>query len=228
MLQRPATAPPDWSQEHTQAAVRDVVLRHSPDFVMLQELPGVVPYVETHDMIRANPISHSGNLATLIGHHLLDDEPGDQEPVATVVPGCGLLTTLIPLDLTIANVHLNPGPGPDAARERLAQLEAVVTASPTTDLVIIGDTNTRTDEERDIAALRLTGTRPPEPTWNSKRNPFRSDGHEFVAFFSRYFATDAVVVTDLAVLSDEPVTAAGHTFHLSDHYAFTGSISRRD
>lgn len=218
MLERSADAPVDWSQEHTQAAVREVILDLSPDVVLLQELPGIVPYVETHAMLKANPMSHSGNLATLVGHHLMDEEI-----LVAVVPGCGLLATFVDRDLTIANVHLAPGSA--GTQDRLAQLEAIIAASPTSDLLVAGDTNTRTSEEADVAALGLRGSRPPEPTWNGRKNRFRGHSGDFIAYFSRYFATRDVLVKDLTVLSNRAQEVDGATFDLSDHYGFAGTVS---
>jgi hypothetical protein len=220
MLERSEQAPPDWGQEHTQTEVRTVVLDESPDLVLFQELPGIVPYVETHDMIRSNPRSHSGNLATLVGHDVMDEQP-----TFTAIAGVGLLTTFVDRDLTVANVHLAPGKA--GAQLRLEQLQAVVDASPTADLAVIGDTNTRTDEEQAIAQLGLTGPRPPEPTWNGRKNRFRGRSGEFLAYFSRPFVTADLQVTELRVLSDRWVAVDGARFHLSDHFGFAGSISNR-
>lgn len=217
MLERSPDAPADWEQDHTMAAVRDIMLELSPDVILYQELPGVVPFVETHDMVRANPMSHSGNLATLIGNHLAD-EPID----VAVVQGCAILVTFVERDLTVANVHL--APGAVSADLRLEQLQAVIEAAPTNDVLVAGDTNTRMAEEPDIAALGLVGKRPPEPTWNGHQNRFRGPEGEFIAFFSRYFATKDIRVDDVAVLSNRAVEVAGRSFHLSDHYGFMGTV----
>ncbi len=217
MLERARDAPTDWEQDHTMAAVRDIMLELSPDIILYQELPGVVPFVETHDMLRANPRSHSGNLATLVGNHLADE----QIDVA-VVDGCAVLATFVERDLTVANVHL--APGAVSADLRLEQLEAIIDASPTSDLLVAGDTNTRLAEEVDVAALGLHGQRPPEPTWNGHQNRFRGAEGEFIAFFSRHFSTRDVRVDHVAVLSDRSVEVAGRSFHLSDHYGFMGTV----
>lgn len=221
MLERSSEAPPDWGQEHTQAEVRTVVLDESPDLVLFQELPGIVPYVETHDMVRANPLSHSGNLATLAGHDLMEEETS-----FVALKGIGLLLTFIERDLTIANVHLAPGRG--EAELRLDQLRAVIDASPTADLAVIGDTNTRTDEEDDIATLGLRGTRPPEPTWNGRKNRFRGESGNFIAYFSRFFATSSLRIDDVRVLSERQISVEQYAFHLSDHFGFCGTISTTD
>lgn len=218
MLERPAAAPLDWEQEHTQAEVRDVILDRSPDVVAFQELPGVVPFVETHDMVKANPMTHSGNLATLIGNDLIEE--GD--PTALVVPGCALLTVLFDA-VTVANVHLAPGPGQGAIRKD--QLEQIVDAAPTDAVLIIGDTNTRLDEEPELAALGLGGPRPPKPTWDSKQNRFRTSGPGFVAFFTRCFTAGDLTVSDLVVLSSPTTDVGTGPFHVSDHYALYGTVS---
>lgn len=220
MLTRSRQAPPWWTQEHAEAAVRERVLDWSPDLVTLQELPGIVPYVETHDMVRANPRSHSGNLATLVGNHLLDDLGDGARPV--VVPRCGLLVTFPAWDLTVANVHLAPGRG--ASGLRLAQLQAVLASAPTREVLVLGDTNSRTAEESTISSLGLAAPRPPRPTWDGRRNPFNGPSGDFVAYFTRCLVTPGVRVVDQTVHPGR-VEADGTSFHLSDHFALEVSIS---
>lgn len=224
MLSRSQEAPPSWTQEQTEAEVRDLLLRWSPDLVTFQELPGVVPYVETHDMVRANPRSHSGNLATLVGNHLIDGSDwGDHAglPTPIVVDGCGLLVAFADLDLSVANVHLAPGRG--AAGTRMAQLQAVSSRAPTSDVVIVGDTNIRVAEEPAIESLGLQAPRPPRPTWDGRRNRFHGPDGEFVANFTRVLATPGVRVTEQIVRSGG-LTIDGHAFHLSDHFALEVTI----
>lgn len=210
LLERSAEAPLSWTVEHTEAMVRQAVLAAAPDVVAFQELPGLVPFVESHAMMQANPRSHSGNLATLVKRDLLA-----MDPSVRTVPGCAILTTFDPLHLTIANVHLTPGPGGGPAR--LDQLAAIVEASPTEALMIVGDTNTRVQEAPALADAGLLGDAPPSPTWDSKRNHFRHRGAAFTAYFTRWFATPGVSVTGVHVL-DQPLEIDGHRFHLSDHY----------
>lgn len=216
LLERPADAPMSWTQSHTEAAVRDVVLAEKPDVVLLQELPGLVPFVETHGMVPANPKSHSGNLATLVGHDLLATKP-----TVSVVEGFAVLTTFAEADLTIANVHLMSGAG--AQDQRLMQISKVVESAPTDRLVIVGDTNTRVEEANDLASLGLATEKPPSPTWDSRRNRFRSTGPEFSAYFTRWFAGGSVTVRDVGV-HNAPTQFEGHRFHLSDHFALSGVI----
>ena len=210
LLEGSAEAPLSWTVEHTEAMVRQALLEASPDVVAFQELPGLVPFVETHAMMQANPRSHSGNLATLVKSDLLT-----MDPSVHTVAGCAILTTFGPLDLTIANVHLTPGPGGGAAR--LEQLAAIVEASPTEALVIIGDTNTRVQELPALADAGLLSDAPPRPTWDSKRNHFRQGGAAFTAYFTRWFASPGVSVTGVRVL-DQPLEIDGHRFHRSDHH----------
>ncbi len=219
MIERSAEAPPQWDVSDTEAAVRDRVLVLAPDLVLFQELPGFVPFVESHGMVRANPRSHSGNLATLVG---LDRMV--REPVVTVVPGCALLTTLAEPALTVANVHLAPGPG--AIGERLEQVAAVVAASPTEALLIVGDTNTRRAEIGAIEAAGLVTAKPPRPTWDSRRNRFRP-GPEYSAYFTRWFASPAVTVSRIKVWH-QPLRHDRYQFHLSDHYALSGTVTLRE
>ncbi len=223
LLERSAQAPPAWDQAAAEAEVRDRVLVVAADVVLLQELPGLVPYVETHDMIRANPRSHSGHLATLVTHELMATEPAHR-----VVPGCAILTTFTGAGagpaLTVANVHLASGPGASATAERLAQLADVVEASPTEALLVVGDTNTRAAEMAAVEAAGLATVRPPRPTWDSRRNRFRAGGAEFSAHFTRWFASPGVTVSEVAVWH-QPLVVDGHRFHLSDHFALSGRVT---
>lgn len=225
MFERSDEAPPQWEQFNTEAEVRNLILAGEPDIVCFQELPRLVPYVETHDLLPATPTSHSGNLATLVTHPLAGLEPPVQ-----VVTGCAVLATFVsPTDdeapFTVANVHLEAGRG--AGGRRLEQLAEVVEASPTPRLLIVGDTNLRLEEADALADAGFTGARPPQPTWDSRRNRFRRGGHEFTAYFTRWFASPGLVVGDVKV-HRQPVEADGHRFHLSDHYALSGVVSLTD
>lgn len=220
MFERAAGAPPHWDQDDTEAAVRETILDMAPDVVLFQELPGLVPYVETHDMVRANPRTHSGNLATLVTHAVMK-----QRPSPLVVTRTAVLTTFPDLDLTVANVHLAPGKGAEA--ERRHQLRVVLEASPTENLAIIGDANTRRAEMDAIVDLGLSDHPPPSPTWNSRRNVFRPDGAAFVAFFTRTFTRGSVTITDQRVV-DHPIGVEGRSFFLSDHFALAGTIDFAD
>lgn len=227
LLERSAEAPPAWDQAASEAAVRDRVLAVAPDVVLLQELPGLVPYIETHDMIRANPRTHSGYLATLVTHELMATEPTHR-----VVAGCAVLTTFTGVGagvgggpaLTVADVHLTPGPGAAATGHRLAQLADVVEASPTEALLIVGDTNTRAAEMAAVEAAGLVTVRPPRATWDSRRNRFRAGGAEFTAHFTRWFASPAVTVSEVTVWH-QPLVVDGHRFHPSDHFALSGRVT---
>lgn len=177
----------------------------------------MVPYVETHGMVPRNPSTHSGNLATLLSHALL--ESADSRP--RVVEGAALLTVLPPLELTIANVHLTPGPG--AADRRLAQMREIVEVTPTRHLLVVGDTNSRLAEAADFRELGLRGDKPPAPTWNSRRNRFDGSVPEFSAYFTRWFASRDMEVEEVRVWDDAHVEHEGSCFELSDHYALSGT-----
>ncbi len=218
MFDQPAEAPHGWTQSHTEAVVRELVLAVEPDVVLFQELPGLVPYVETHAMVKANPQSHSGHLATLVAHPLMEAA----EPRIDIVDRCGLLVTFDHLDLTIANVHLESGKGADG--ERLAQVVAVAEAAPGGRLVIAGDTNTRISELADIESLGLVSTKPPQPTWDSRRNRFRDGMPEFSAYFTRWISGGPVRVDGVTVHT-EAFEYEGRSFHISDHYALSGTIT---
>ena len=216
MLERSASAPLYWDASATEAAVRDTVLELDPDVVLYQELPGLVPFVETHSMMPANPRSHSGNLATLVANQHMDAAPS-----VRVVDGFAILTTFREPQLTIANVHLAAGKA--AAPDRLMQISKVIEASPTAELVIIGDTNMRLSEADTLIDLGFSGDKPPHVTWDSRRNQFRSDMPEFSAYFTRWFASPGVMVTDVAV-HHEPHEYDDVQFYLSDHFALSGSV----
>jgi len=218
LMARPHDAPAHWELHDTEAFVRQSILDRSPAIVVLQELPGLVPFVETHAMVGANPRTHSGNLATLVDHEFMEPEP----TWATV----GSFCLLIQLgQLTLANVHLASGPG--AADERLEQLSSIRAAAPTEALLVVGDTNTRIGEEAAIAKLGLGGERPPVPTWDSKKNTFRADSAEFSAYFSRWFSSANVHVDTPWVDDSSPLEAGSGQFFVSDHFACGATASVR-
>ncbi len=210
MFERSADAPTYWGHSDIEAAVRDTVIAVAPDIVVLQELPGLVPFVETHDMIRSNPRTHSGNLATLVAHSLMATDPD-----AVTVTKTAVLAVLPDEGVTVANVHLAPGRG--SIEQRHHQLRVVLEASPTDRVVVVGDTNTRVDEEYALADLGLDAPRPPGPTWDGHRNRFRGDAGAFRAYFTRAFTTGPVSIVEQQIL-DEPLRVDGCVFHLSDHF----------
>ncbi len=217
MLERSQQAPSLWSVANTEQEVRTSVLAHQPDLVLFQELPGMVPFIETHSMLRANPVSHQGHLATLVRTPLMAPAP----KVTTVV-GAAVLGTFE--ELTVANVHLAPGRA--AWETRLDQLRMIIEASPTEALVVIGDTNTRPDEEQAIAELGLTGALPPRPTWNSHANRFHLRAGRFTSYFTRWFASEGLIGEEVEVWN-RPVVHDDHRFFLSDHFALSGRITQR-
>ncbi len=224
MLERSAQAPQAWQQFHTEAAIRDEVLAIEPDVVCWQELPRQVPFVETLDLLPATTRSHSGNLATLVTHELKEATP---PPTIQVVDHIGLLATFGggPFDpgaFTIANVHLEPGPG--AADRRLEQISQVVGKCPTQRLLIVGDTNMRLGEGEVLFEAGFSGDKPPHATWDSRRNKFRFGGNEFNAYFTRWFASPGLRVDDV-VVHRTPVEFQETPFFLSDHYALSGTVT---
>ncbi len=200
-----------WGQVDSEAVVRQTILDLKPDVICFQELPGVVPYVETHDMIRANPRSHSGNLAVLVTHQLMATEPTFSSVTRTAVvvdfPGA---------DLAVANVHLAPGKG--GAEDRIHQLSVTLAAAKSANVAVVGDTNLRVDEDEALTSIGLSGDLPPKPTWDGYRNGFRGDKGRFRAYFTRALSTQDVVITKQEVI-DFPTEAYDHRFHVSDHFA---------
>jgi endonuclease/exonuclease/phosphatase family metal-dependent hydrolase len=218
MLERSASAPLYWDISNTEAIVRETVLDLKPDVVLYQELPGLVPFVETHSLVPANPRSHSGHLATLVQNQL-----AATELAVHTVDRSAILTTFVDLGLTIANVHLVPGRG--AGPDRLMQITQVIEASPTVPLLIVGDTNMRVEEAETLVDLGFSGEKPPHATWDSRRNRFRAEMHEFSAYFTRWFASPGVSVSDVQV-HRQPIRDGDHNFFISDHYAMSGHVSR--
>lgn len=216
LFDRSDDAPLYWQTDHTEAKVRELVLQLNPDFVFFQELPGLVPYVETHDMVPANQKSHSGDIATLAKKELMD------ELKSWPVPGA-VLTEFKSIGLTVANVHLRAGSGDQWYR--VANLNDIQKEIKTDALLVVGDTNTRLSEEKHIKQLGLIGEKPPEPTWDSRANRFRPGGREYTAYYTRYFHTDNLKVSDVKVWS-EPITVDKFEFHLSDHFPMSGKVQR--
>jgi hypothetical protein len=91
-------------------------------------------------------------------------------------------------------------------------------------LLIVGDTNMRVDEAETLVDLGFSGEKPPHATWDSRRNRFRADMPEFSAYFTRWFASPGVSVSDVQV-HRAPVEDGSHRFFISDHYALSGHVS---
>ena len=207
-------APAGWSQEHAEAKVRELVLQLDPDFVCFQELPGLVPYVETHDLLPANTESHSGNIATLVRNEMKD------EVQATAIGRFAVTAKIESRNITLANVHL--APSQEGADKRIRMLQTLIQRCETPGLVVVGDTNTRVAEEEKIEKIGLVGERPPRATWDTKANLFRAGGGKFTAYFTRYFHNREVVVDEVEVWDDK-VEHNETQFHLSDHFPLSGS-----
>ncbi|MDB2318068.1 hypothetical protein N9V88_00615 [bacterium] len=215
LLENSHAAPLGWRMDQAESLVRERVLAVDPDFVCFQELPGLVPYVETHDLIPANTVSHSGNLATLVRRELLD------QVESRAVGRSAVLSAIESAGISIANVHLPPGGHGKA--ERLAVIERIVSICPTPKLLVLGDTNTRIGETSAIEGLGVRGELPPAPTWDSRRNRFRHEGKRFTAYFTRYFHSDGVRVKDVKVFNQSWNVDGAH-FFLSDHFALAGRV----
>lgn len=216
MMNRAALAPQYWELCDTEEIVREQVLAKKPDVVHFQELPGLVPYVETHGMVPANPQSHSGNLATLVSHELIESGISHQ-----TIEGFALLTNFHSYNLTIANVHL--APGKSASHIRKSQISKIVAASHTEHLAIIGDTNTRSSEIETIEAAGLTAPKLSAPTWNSYKNRFHATTPRFRAYFTRCFTHPNITTQEMQVLEGH-VIRNGKEFFVSDHFALFGQM----
>jgi len=216
MLENSYQAPANWRMDQAESKVRERILEVSPDFVFFQELPGLVPYVETHELVPANTISHSGNIATLVRKDLF------KSIESYTIAGFAVVTSVPSQDITIANVHLEPGKNGDY--KRLDSIKRIVNRCKTSGLLIVGDTNTRTTEEESFEQIGLIGKRPAKATWNSRTNLFRKNGRKYTAYYTRYFHSQNLSVSKVKVWSD-PLSIDGKKFHLSDHFAMSGSVS---
>lgn len=209
MMQRSAQAPHHWTMEHTEEAVRSFAESRDPDIICFQELPGLVPYLDTHSLVPSVTVSHSGHIATLIRTELIEEVEHSAEDGFAVVSQIG--------GLSIANVHLAPGPAGVPMRkamvERLAQIEGP--------LAIVGDTNMRMSEWAEMGDLKAA--KPPTPTWDSRRNAFNEEIPEFSAYFTNVLVRE-VSVTDLLVYTQRQ-SFMEHDFFLSDHFPLGGTLS---
>lgn len=223
MLERSAEAPLAVQDFHIEEAVREFTLSIEPDVVCWQELPNKVPFVETLDLMQATTRSHSGQMATLVAK---DSPLAASEPTIQAVDGVGLLSTFPEHDgrpaFTVGNVHLEPGKG--GAGRRLEQLGELVSKSPTELLVVTGDTNMRLADVEFVANAGFTTPKPQRPTWNSKRNRFRDEGHEFTAYFTRMFASPGIELSN-TVVHDTPAEVDGTKFYWSDHFALSAELT---
>jgi len=208
MMQRSAEAPHQWSLEQTEDAVRSFVSARDPDVVCFQELPGLVPYLDTHSLVPSVTVSHSGHIATLVRSSMMEEaQHSTQEGFGVVVNLAGL---------SIANVHL--APGPDGAPMRKAMLEQI--AKVDGPLAVIGDTNMRMAEWEDLGDL--AAAKPPTPTWDSRRNRFNAEIPEFSAYFTNVI-TRSVQPGDLVVYTQRH-QHLDRQFFLSDHYPLGGQL----
>lgn len=215
MMNTSAAAPAGWRIDETEALIRERVLDHEIDVVCFQELPAMVPYIETHDLAPANTISHSGTIATVIHKNIFEGM------VCRAIGRFAVVCVFPKLSLSIANVHLEAGRG--AEEKRFKQLKTLSDVCPTKGLLIVGDTNTRVAEESKLAEIGLLGKRPPSPTWDSRRNPYSTErSNKFSAYFTRYFHNAAVEVSNVHVFN-QPVKLKGESFFLSDHFALSGT-----
>ena len=215
MMKTSAEAPKGWRIDQTEALIRQRILEEDIDIVCFQELPGMVPFVETHELAPANTISHNGTIATIVRKELTEGM------VCRAIGRFSVACVFPKLSLTVANVHLESTRG--GAGQRLVQLRTLANVCPTDSLLIVGDTNTRVAEEAAIAETGLQGKRPPAPTWDSRQNQHsdRADSKGFTCYFTRYFHNDQLTVENVKVY-DQPISFDDTEFFLSDHFAISG------
>lgn len=218
-MERSEEAPAHWREDLTEAEIRKRVIETNSDVVCFQELPGMVPFVESHDLAPANTISHSGTIATIVRKSMV------KQMTAEAVGRFAVLTTFHDIGLTIANVHWESGQ--DGADKRASMAKAIVDRCKTNSLLIVGDTNSRLVEEKTYRSIGLVGQRPPKPTWDSRKNGFRKTQRKthrsFTAYFTRYFHNSNCHVHDVRVF-DTPIQVESNRFFLSDHFALGGVV----
>ncbi|MFK7767369.1 MAG: hypothetical protein AB8B55_09125 [Mariniblastus sp.] len=213
MLENSAAAPSGWRMDQAESKVREFILELAPDFVFFQELPGLVPYVETHDLIPANTISHCGNIATIVRKDLMD------QLTSKALGKFGVLTNFEAAGISFCNVHLEPGKTGDD--KRLGSVNRITQETTTPGLIVVGDTNTRISEEKSFEEIGLIGERPRKATWDSRKNRFRENGREYTAYYTRFFHNEQVKI-DKVKIWDEPIVEDNRRFHLSDHFPISG------
>lgn len=216
MMRRSSEAPHAWTIEHSEEAIRRFVIERDPDIVCFQELPGLVPYVDTHVLAPVHTRSHNGDIAILVRSNLHAD--------ATFRTERGFAVVAEFPDFTIANVHL--APGPDGATTRLTMVHQIM-AGVTQRLVVVGDTNMRMAEWDRMAELGFTVVKPPAPTWNSRFNRFNEDGGEYTAYYTNVMARGDIEISHIEVWH-EPISYLDRRFHVSDHYALSGTLEVRN
>ena len=215
MMSTSSEAPNGWRIDQTESLIRQRILEEEIDIACFQELPAMVPFVETHELAPANTISHSGTIATIVKKELFEGM------VCRAIGRFAVVCVFPKLSLTIANVHLESTRG--GAGQRLIQLQTLANVCPTESLLIVGDTNTRVAEEAAIAETGLLGKRPPTPTWDSRRNQHsdRTSARGFACYFTRYFHNEFVAVENVKVYN-QALNFDGAEFFLSDHFAISG------
>jgi len=227
-----AQAPASWSLADSRRELATKVRALKPDVVTVQEADRL-DRIEGYTTV-GSVRSHAGKLATLVADDYLAS--CSDEPVVLELDGFAVLTTLAVaappssdtpdhgdlVPLTVANVHLEPyASGSDI---RTGQLAAVVHASPTKALAAVGDTNARVAEMATFKRLGLMSPKPPSPTWDSFGNQFHDQGRPFRTYFTRALTSKGVALDDQQVWN-HPLTRSGHRFHLSDHFALSGTLT---
>lgn len=215
MLVSSEQAPSGWDAEYTEDAIRRFILREQPHWVLFQEIPDHVPYTEGYSLVRQQTESHCGSIVTL-----MRDDMADIPITHTIVDRCAVLSHLPGLDTTIANVHLTPGKS--GAASRLRMLERIRDAASDR-ILVVGDTNTRVDEEKEISGLGFACDRPPSVTWDTRVNRYRSEMRKYSAYYTRYFIKGDLQVRGVGV-ANTPLNVDGKKFFLSDHFALSGTL----
>ncbi|PNH11679.1 Tyrosyl-DNA phosphodiesterase 2 [Tetrabaena socialis] len=220
-----ASSPAGWTLAAQHAALRQLVLEHSPDLLCLQECFSFPSTLVDHYDFHGSTTSHRGSchVATRRGSALGADGP-------TIAAGPCIL---VPLRLGerrlfAASAHLAPFAEFD--QERARQLADIVRAVPAdVPLVLAGDTNMRERETGQAAANGLADAwlesgSPPEQRWsvNTCVNRYFADGHAFTARYDRLLYRGCTLL-GFAVTADQPCSDTPQHY-LSDHFGLVASL----
>ncbi len=214
-------APDTWTQTRAVAAITRLLEANPSDVIALQEVPASWnPDIAGYLTLEAETTSHSGRIITLLSKKVV----ASNQIVTCPVHGSAVLVDIGGL-VTVANVHLCPGP---FHQERYAQLSDIVETNQNSHLLVVGDTNTRGKELAAIETLGLVTVRPPSPTLDWRRNRFHRDRPNIPrisSYYTRAFTTANIAVSGMAVWNQPTKTGDGTEFFLSDHFALSGTAT---
>ena len=244
------SCPAEWSKKRQFEALTNVVRRHNPDILALQEVPNeewIRPWKQKLGYVSTTvTASHCGLVMLLIRR------PLSRSVISKVSIGPAVVVTLRcagTFDLCISSMHLFPSKS-NAFRRR-EQLKSIVswcksqtTSSRRTYWILCGDTNMRKSEEtavENLASCQETKTpglldawksigslKDTRFTWDSHRNKFHQECFSFTCRFDRIYTHRS----DGQLLRPNSFSLVGNTLassssghYLSDHFGLLASFS---